>query len=110
MDTDKIAEILEENKRLKELLKSKGTNAGGRKPTGYLLTDEEKQRIASLKPLGIITVKLISCSDLLNADAGDGGLSDPYVTMKLTNGTTVKSKRFNNNLNPVFNEVDFLNK
>ena len=34
--------------------------------------------------IGIITVKLLSCSDLINTDADTfGGLSDPYVILKI---------------------------
>ena len=51
-----------------------------------------------------MTVKC--CNDLLNADSGDGGLSDPYVKLQLGEyGTVAKTKRINNNLNPVFNEL-----
>ena len=51
-----------------------------------------------------VTVKC--CNDLLNADSGDGGLSDPYVKLQLGEyGTVAKTKRINNNLNPVFNEL-----
>jgi hypothetical protein len=100
-----MAALVEENKRLKEQLDSQRTKKSTGKPKGYLTSEEDEARIASLKPIGILTVKLISCSDLLNADADNGGLSDPYVTLKLSHGATAKSKRFNNNLNPVFNEV-----
>lgn len=61
--------------------------------------------ISTFNSIGILNILLISCSDLLNTDAENGGLSDPYVMLKLSHGATAKSKRFNNNLNPVFNEV-----
>lgn len=55
--------------------------------------------------VGILNVMVKSCNDLVNADSGDGGLSDPYVTLQLgEHGTIAKTKRINNNLNPVFNE------
>ena len=104
-DSMQVASLIEENKRLKDLLDSQKMKKSSGKPKGYLISDDEEARIASLKPIGILNIKLISCSDLLNADADDGGLSDPYVTLKLSHGATAKSKRFNNNLNPVFNEV-----
>lgn len=104
-DSLQVASLIEENKRLKDLLDSQKVKRSAGKPKGYLTSDDEEARIASLKPIGILNIKLISCSDLLNADAENGGLSDPYVTLKLSHGATAKSKRFNNNLNPVFNEV-----
>ena len=55
--------------------------------------------------IGILNVTVKSCNDLVNADSGDGGLSDPYVTLQMgEHGTIAKTKRINNNLNPVFNE------
>jgi len=55
--------------------------------------------------LGILNVTMKCCNDLVNADAGDGGLSDPYVTLMIgEHGALAKTKRINNNLNPVFNE------
>lgn len=31
--------------------------------------------------IGLLIVKLLSCTDLVNSDAEEGGLSDPYVTL-----------------------------
>ena len=54
--------------------------------------------------IGIVTVKLLSCSDLVNADADTpGGLSDPYVVLSIGKSRRV-GKRQKNTLNPFFNE------
>jgi hypothetical protein len=69
------------------------------------LAENHMDPISALKPIGILNITLISCSDLLSPNADSGGLRGSYVTLKLSHGETAKSKCFNNNPNPVFHEV-----
>ncbi len=62
----------------------------------------ETKRDANM--IGMITIKLLSCSNLINTDVDTkGGLSDPYVVLSIGNSSRT-SKRQKNTLNPYFNE------
>ena len=52
---------------------------------------------------GSLRVEVVSCSGLLSADRG--GASDPYVTLRLGGGESLKSKVQKKTLSPVFNEL-----
>ena len=70
--------------------------------------DTPKIQVATTKrdlsAIGIVTVKLLSCSDLINTDDDTfGGLSDPYVILTIGKSERI-SKRQKNTLNPFFNE------
>ena len=55
-------------------------------------------------PIGMLSINLISCIDLMNMDFAEGsGVSDPYVSFTC-GPNTIQSRHIMNSLNPEFNE------
>lgn len=66
---------------------------------------KEKAERGELEPIGNLIVNLKRCSDLVCADTAKGsGSSDPFVIMTVAK-TSIESKRLQNDLNPVYNEI-----
>lgn len=70
------------------------------------LTDPIEANSIKKDAIGILTVLLVSCENLMNRDLDHGSTSDPYVTLQLgVDGIVQKSRRVNNDLNPVYMQV-----
>jgi hypothetical protein len=76
------------------------------RPETCMTSDSKPSPYLNTEDIGILNVLLISCTNLLNADEDIGSLSDPYVTLQLgVNGPVQKSRRVNNDCNPVYMQL-----
>ena len=76
------------------------------RPETCMTSDSKPSPYLNTEDIGILNVLLISCTNLLNADEDIGSLSDPYVTLQLgVNGPIQKSRRVNNDCNPVYMQL-----
>jgi hypothetical protein len=70
------------------------------------LTDPTEANSIKNDAIGILNVLLVSCENLMNRDLDHNSTSDPYVTLQLgVDGIVQKSRRVNNDLNPVYMQL-----